>query len=239
MRTVVGQIRHLHHVRVSNVYLLDGGRGDRWLVDCGHWSERATLFLELRRAGLRPSDLTGVLLTHRHSDHAGNARFLQRYFGLKVYAHKRDADILAGRAPRARMTRNGGTYLAGVLAEFENRWPARVVCDRAVEDGDSVGSIEVHHVPGHTEGSVFYRHGGTNALLSGDMLLTAVPPLVIRKGMSLPYVTFSTDLSLAIESLRAFHRGVVDYEHLLPGHGRPLLGGAKRAAVEFLSRAAR
>ncbi len=236
MRTVVGQFRHLHHVRVSNVYLLDGGPGDRWLVDCGHWSERATLLLELRRAGVWPSDLSGVLLTHRHSDHAGNARFLQRYFGVKVYAHRDDADILAGRAPRARMTRKGGTYVAGILAEFENRWPARVVCDHALDDGESVGSLEVHHVPGHTEGSVFYRHGGTRALLSGDTLLTAKPPLVIRKGMSLPYITFSTDLRLAIESLRAFHRSGVDYEHLLPGHGRPLVGAAKRAALALLER---
>ncbi len=219
------------------MYLLDGGRGDRWLVDCGHWSERATLLWELRRAGVRPGDLTGVLLTHRHSDHAGNARFLQRFFGVKVYAHRRDADILAGRAPRRRMTRNGGTYMARFLAEFENRWPARLECDRALDDGETVGSIEVHHVPGHTEGSVFYRHGGTRALLSGDTLLTAVPPLVMRRGMSLPYVTFSTDLPQAIESLRAFHRSDIEYEHLLPGHGRPLVGGAKRVALEFLSRA--
>jgi glyoxylase-like metal-dependent hydrolase (beta-lactamase superfamily II) len=234
MRTVVGEFRHLHHVRVSNVYLLDGGRGDRWLVDSGHWSERATLLWELGRAGVWPGDLSGVLLTHRHSDHAGNARFLQRYFGAKVYAHKDDAGILAGRAPRERMTRKGGAYAARVIAEFENRWPARVVCDHELDDGESVGSLEVHHVPGHTEGSVFYRHGGTSALLSGDTLLTAVPPLVIRKGLSLPYITFSTDLPLAIESLRAFHRSGVDYEHLLPGHGRPLVGAAKRAALEFL-----
>lgn len=238
MRTVVGEFRHLHHVRVSNVYLLDGGRGDRWLVDCGHSSERATLLWELRRAAVRPSELAGVLLTHRHSDHAGNARFLQRHFGVKVYAHRDDADILGGRAPRARMSRGGGSYLAGVLAEIENRWPARVVCDHELEDGDSVGGLEVHHVPGHTEGSVFYRHVGTSTLLSGDTLLTAVPPLVLRRGMSLPYVTFSSDLSLAIESLRAFHRSGADYEHLLPGHGRPLVGDARRVALEFLSEGA-
>jgi len=236
MRTVVGEFRHLHHVRVSNVYLLDGGRGDRWLVDCGHWSERATLLWELGRAGVWPGDLSGVLLTHRHSDHAGNARFLQRYFGAKVYAHRDDADILAGRVPREWMTRKGGAHVARFLAEFENRWPARVVCDHALDGGESVGSLEVHHVPGHTEGSVFYRHGGTRALLSGDTLLTARPPLVIRKGLSLPYITFSTDLRLAIESLRAFHRSGVDYEHLLPGHGRPLVGAAKRAALALLER---
>jgi glyoxylase-like metal-dependent hydrolase (beta-lactamase superfamily II) len=233
MRRVVGTLRHLHHVRFSNVYLLDGGRGDRWLVDCGHWSERATLLVELRRAGLWPRDLTGVLLTHRHSDHAGNARFLQR-FGVKVYAHREDAEILGGEAPRARMSRNGGSYLAGVLAEIENRWPARVTCDGALDDGDAIGSLEVHHTPGHTEGSVFYRHAGTQALLTGDTLLTAIPPLVVRRGFSLPYVTFSIDLALAVESVHAFHRSGVDYEHLLPGHGRPVVGGARRAALEFL-----
>ena len=74
----------------------------------------------------------------------------------------------------------------------------------------------------------------TGALLTGDMLLTAIPPLVMKKGMSLAYVTFSTDLALAEESVRAFHRADVDYEHLLPGHGAPLVGGARRKAMEFL-----
>jgi glyoxylase-like metal-dependent hydrolase (beta-lactamase superfamily II) len=234
MRAVVGSLRHLHHVRFSNVYLLDGGRGDRWLVDCGHWSERATLLWELRRAGVRPSELAGVLLTHRHSDHAGNARFLQRRYGVKIHAHRRDADVLAGAAPRARLTRNGGTLMAGVLAEIENLWPARVTCDRVFDDGDTIGSLEVHHTPGHTEGSVFYRHGSTQALLTGDMLLTAKPPLVYRKGMSLAYVSFSSDLALAVESVQAFHRSGVEYEHLLPGHGKPIVGGARRVALEFL-----
>ena len=88
MKPVVEAIRHLSRLRVSNVFVLDGARGDRWLIDTGHWSERATLLWELRRAGLRPSDLTGVLLTHRHSDHAGNAAFLQRRYGIAIYAHR-------------------------------------------------------------------------------------------------------------------------------------------------------
>lgn len=236
MRRVVGTVRHLHHVRVSNVYLLDGGRGDRWLVDCGHWSERATLLWELQRAGVRPGELTGVLLTHRHSDHAGNARFLQRRYGVEVYAHRSDADVLAGRAPRGRLTRRGGAWVAGVLAEIENLFPARVTCDRALEDGDTVAGLEVHHTPGHTEGSVFYRHASTGALLTGDTLLTAIPPLVVRRGFALPYVSFTTDMKLAVDSVRAFHRSGVDYDHLLPGHGPPLVGDARRAALEFLER---
>ncbi|MBI2389543.1 MAG: hypothetical protein HYV09_08095 [Deltaproteobacteria bacterium] len=38
-------VRRLRGVRVSNVYLLDGGPGDRFLVDTGHWTERHALAL--------------------------------------------------------------------------------------------------------------------------------------------------------------------------------------------------
>lgn len=68
------------------------------------------------------------------------------------------------------------------------------------------------------------------------MLFTAIPPLVYRKGMSLAYVTFSSDLALAEQSVRAFHEAAIEYEHLLPGHGRPIIGGARHAVVDFLER---
>ena len=235
MRAIAG-VKHLRLVLVSNVYLLEGGAGDRFLVDTGHWSERATLLLELRRHGLSPSDLTGVLLTHRHSDHAGNARFLQRRFGVRIFAHRHDAEVLAGLAPREKLVRGEGSRLAGFIAEFENRWPARVAVDRALDDGDTIAGLEVHWIPGHTEGSVFYRHASTRSLLTGDSLLTAVPPLVVRRGFALPYVTFTKDLPQAIESVRAFHRRGIEYDNLLAGHGPPLVGGARRAALEFLEK---
>lgn len=230
-------IVHLREVRISNVFLLDGGRGDRFLVDTGHWSERATLLFALRRLGLRPSELTGVLLTHRHSDHAGNARWLRERHGVRVYAHRADAEILDGTRPVPFMERGEGSFLAGVLAQFENHWPARVPVDRALDDGDTVAGLEVHWVPGHTEGSVFYRHDRTRSLLSGDMLLTAIPPLVVRPGIALPYPTFTRDMQQAHASIRAFHQRAIDYDHLLPGHGKPLMNGARRRIVEHLGRA--
>lgn len=235
MARVVGTFDHLRRVLFSNVFLLDGGPGARWLVDTGHWSERASLLLALRRRGIGPSDLCGVLLTHLHSDHAGNARFLQRH-GVRIHAHVRDAEILA-RRERPRMVRGLGSRTAGFLAEFENRWPAHLTVDRALEEGEEVAGLEVHWVPGHTEGSVFYRHAPTRALLSGDSLLTAIPPLVLARGLALPYPTFSVDRAQAVESVRAFHAQGHAYDHLLPGHGLPLVGDARRAVLEFLARA--
>jgi glyoxylase-like metal-dependent hydrolase (beta-lactamase superfamily II) len=237
MRSVVAPIRHLHLLCISNVFVLDGGPGDVWLVDTGHAAERLTLLLELWRAGLRPSDLAGVLLTHRHSDHAGNAAFLQRRYGVRIYAHRADAEVLAERAPRPRLSRGEGDAIAGVFAEIENRFPAAsLVVDHALEEGDQVAGLEVHWVPGHTDGSVFYRHAPTRALLSGDTLLTAHPPLTLRKGLAMPYPSFTTDMALANESLRAFHEKTAPYDNLLAGHGPPLLGHARERVLAMLER---
>jgi len=239
MKPVVGSIRHLSRVLISNVFLLDGQRGDRWLVDTGHWSERATLLWELRRAGLRPGDLTGVLLTHRHSDHAGNAAFLQRRYGAKIYAHRADALVLEGAIARPRL--RPGAAAKGfekLFARIENLLPAAGLrVDGALEDGEMVAGLEVHAVPGHTDGSVFYRHAGTSTLLSGDMLLAAFPPLTLVQGMALPHPAYAKNLTQAYASLRSFHERGFPYDNLLAGHGRPILGGARATAMQLLERA--
>jgi glyoxylase-like metal-dependent hydrolase (beta-lactamase superfamily II) len=233
MPTLVAPFRRLAWLRISNVFLLDGGRGDRWLIDCGHVLERPTLLAELRRAGLGPSDLTGVLLTHRHSDHAGNARFLQRH-GVRIYAHRADAEVLAGRAPRPALPTTGRDAMADVFSRIENLFPARVVVDGALEAGDTIAGLEVHAAPGHTEGSVLFRHAPTRVLLTGDALLTAIPPLTLRAGLNTPYPLYSMDLPRAHEALRAFHRTGLPYEHLLAGHGPPLVGDARARVLEAL-----
>ena len=238
MKPVVGSIRHLSRILISNVFLLEGHRGDRWLVDTGHWSERATLLWELRRAGLGPGDLTGVLLTHRHSDHAGNAAFLQRRYGAKIYAHREDALVLEGAVARP-MLRPGPTARSfeRLFARIENLLPAAGLrVDRALEGGELVAGLEVHAVPGHTDGSVFYRHEGTATLLSGDMLLAAFPPLTLVQGMALPHPAYAKNLTQAYASLRSFHERGFHYDNLLAGHGRPILGGARATAMQLLAR---
>src|SRR4051812_41881893 len=88
---------HLASAGFSNVWLQKDAQGHAFLVDTGHAIERLVLLRSLWKAGIRGrGDLTAVLLTHRHSDHAGNAAWLRKLFGARVYCHKNDAAILMG-----------------------------------------------------------------------------------------------------------------------------------------------
>lgn len=233
-KRAVGPLFRLRGLVVSNVWVLDGGSGDRWIIDTGHRAERLVILAGLRRTGFSPRDFTGILLTHRHSDHAGNAEFLRRAFGLRVFAHRADAEVLAGRAPAPRLRAKTRDPIARAFTIVENATRTRVPIDRALDDGDRVGSLEVHHAPGHTPGSVLYRHASTSSLLSGDALLAAVPPLTIRQGMCLPHPDFADDIDGALDSLRRLHTRGVEYENLLSGHGKPIMGGARSAAEQLL-----
>src|SRR4051794_23294953 len=88
----------LARTKTANVWLHQTPAGEKILIDTGHSVERLLLLADLWQAGVRmKGDLTGILLTHRHSDHAGNAAFLRSHFGARVYCHPADGDILTGK----------------------------------------------------------------------------------------------------------------------------------------------
>jgi phosphoribosyl 1,2-cyclic phosphodiesterase len=67
----------------GNAYLIRA-EGTTVLVECGISIGRITRFL--RRLGISPHDLTGVLLTHDHSDHTRSARQLSDTYQVPVFA---------------------------------------------------------------------------------------------------------------------------------------------------------
>ncbi|MGC4116347.1 MAG: MBL fold metallo-hydrolase [Myxococcales bacterium] len=223
----------LEALRISNVWLYDAGAEGRWLIDCGHVVERRLILRALTRRGLAPAALAGILLTHRHSDHAGNAAWFQARFGLAVYAHRADAQILDGSVPRPPMPFGRDELLASLLTLFENRLPARVPVVRRLDEGQRIAGLEVFHAPGHTEGSVFLWHAPSATLVSGDTLLNAIPPVAQREGLALPHPTFATDWAQACASLASMQRKGLPYRTVLCGHG-PALTEAARERVEAL-----
>ncbi len=68
-------------------YLIRPASGDAVvLIESGPGSTRASLQASLAKEGLSPRDVTHVLLTHIHLDHAGAAGWLARE-GAQIYVH--------------------------------------------------------------------------------------------------------------------------------------------------------
>jgi glyoxylase-like metal-dependent hydrolase (beta-lactamase superfamily II) len=104
--------------------------------------------------------LAAVLLTHGHFDHFRGLRLLAKERTFPVYIHEKDAENFSDRSLNGAMYFNGSFSL-----------PPSVEV-RSVHDGDvlTFGNLtfSVLHTPGHSPGSVCYRHG--KMLFSGDTL---------------------------------------------------------------------
>jgi glyoxylase-like metal-dependent hydrolase (beta-lactamase superfamily II) len=158
MKKVTASVRLAASVRIANVWLLhDGIR--TFLVDTTHPVERLTLRWSLWRAGIRSrGDLSGVLLTHRHSDHAGNARWLRDTFDAPVFCHRDDAPFLAGQAQPPALAPSARMIHERILTRVEDRFPSRCPIDDVWDDGEWKHGLYAVAVPGHTEGSSMLYH---------------------------------------------------------------------------------
>ncbi|MGI5971014.1 MAG: MBL fold metallo-hydrolase [Oscillospiraceae bacterium] len=83
----------------GNCSLLSDG-GTHILIDAGISLRRIKSALSERCLEL--SDLSGVLITHEHSDHIAGLRMLQKYYGIPVYASRGTGGALLSMLPEIR-----------------------------------------------------------------------------------------------------------------------------------------
>jgi len=204
---------------VSNVWLLEH-EGRRLLIDSGHPMERLALRFHLWRAGIRrKGDLDAVILTHRHSDHAGNAAWLRSTFGCEVACHVADAGELSGARPFAPMARWPSWPIDYLLCRIEDRFPARSAVDDVFPDGAWRFGLRVVHVPGHTSGSVMLHHEPTGTLFTGDAVLAGIPPLRWFERPTLAKAVYSSDVARCHMLTRSFLADLPPTRTLCSGHG--------------------
>lgn len=236
MQRIRGDLGLARGMIVSNVWLLEH-RGRRLLIDTGHPLERLALRLHLWRAGIRRrGDLQAVILTHRHSDHAGNAAWLRRTFGCAVACHAADADVLTGAQPPARMARWPSPPVDWLLCRIEDRFPARSPVDEAFQDGAWEHGLRVVHVPGHTAGSVMLHHEPTATLFSGDALLSGIPPLRWLERPSLAKPVYSSDVARCHAATRAFLAELPPTRTVCAGHGPAITRGVEEKLLRLARR---
>lgn len=124
--------------------------GGAALVECGPGSTIQALEKELNRHGFTPADVTDVLVTHIHLDHAGASGWMARQ-GARVHVHHRGLPHLAD--PSRLLASAGRIYGDQMDALWGEMLPVPEDRLHALSDGDTVrfGGFSVRCVdtPGH------------------------------------------------------------------------------------------
>ena len=205
---------------IANAWLVNAQDGCRVLIDTGHRTERALLVAGLARLGVRqPGDLDAVFLTHRHSDHAGNAAYLRERFGCAVVCHVADRPPLEGGEPAPRLAGRGAPLLHDLLCRVEDAFPASTRVDRTFRDGDVDLGFDIIHVGGHTEGSVLLYHRESESLFTGDALLAGLPVQGLLVRPRFAYRAYSIDAAECRANTRRYLRDRPRVGRLCAGHG--------------------
>jgi len=238
----------IHGIPAVNGYVI-ADAGAATLVDCGIWTGeaagRGTRALEdgLAGCGFALSQVSRLVITHAHIDHFGIAGEVAERTGADVWMHELTSlDITKYRDPEAAVDRrqqmlaDHGMY-GGELDEASSGlrdWmpvmPSIAEPTTRLRGGESFTADgrtwEVIHTPGHSPGHVCLWSADGRILLSGDHLLPAIAsPVTFERG-------FEPDpMGSYLDSLRRV--AALDPALVLPGHGEPFPGGARRAdAVE-------
>lgn len=127
------------------VYLVEAEKP--LLVDGGTGKATERILTNIKRAGVEPSCIECLVLTHCHIDHSGGVAGLKEKLGLSVICHKKCADIIAkGDDPRT-AAKWYGLKLPPIKAD--------VAFEGEKYDID-LGNTTLHclHIPGHSPDSI-------------------------------------------------------------------------------------
>jgi glyoxylase-like metal-dependent hydrolase (beta-lactamase superfamily II) len=207
-----------------NSYLFTNGDGSLTLVDAGLKNAPKKLLAALAGLGRAPEDVTRILLTHAHSDHAGGLAAAKAATGARVAAHDRDAVyLLEGRPPSTDKSRWQGRLFGRLpLRGFPKVELADSFMDGAVLDA----GIRVIHTPGHSPGHCSFLHEPSGVLITGDAIFNV-------RGLRYSPKTLCTDVRLSRESAQVL--GELDYETAAFTHGTHVSQGARAAVRAFLA----
>ncbi|PWU51596.1 MBL fold metallo-hydrolase [Micromonospora globispora] len=210
-----------------NSYAFVDDDGAVTLVDCGLKRAPARIVRGLAAIGKAPADVTRIVLTHAHRDHAGGAAELARRTGAPVAAHRADVPYAeSGRVPPQDRAGTAGRLLARL---GDGRFPAFEVA-QPLADGDVLpvgGGLRVVHTPGHSPGHVSLLHEPTRVLITGDALFNVA-------GVRWPVKSFCTDFRMTQRTAHVL--GELDYDVAAFTHGPEITDRAREQVRAFLSR---
>lgn len=162
-------------------------------------------------------EVTSIINTHLHIDHAIGAAFAKNKYKVPLFGHK-DDEFLA-----SRLRQQAEAF--GINAEVED-----MSIDTYLEPGDKIkvggGELEVIHVPGHSPGSIalYDKEGGF--VITGDALFEGSVGRADLPGGNGEQL---------IKSIKDNLLPLPDSTVVYPGHGPSTTIGRERAANPFLA----
>lgn len=219
----------------SLAYLVEDDRGGVLVLDPGSPGSEAlgAVLAAVEATGRHAADVSAIVLTHLHADHAGGAAALRDATGAPVLMHQREAEALAA-------IRRGlpAPDLEGWGVPPERRAELAAVAsapaapdlsrpDGVLADGDLLDvpgrRLRVLWTPGHTPGSLCLHDEEAGLVFTGD---TVLPTVNSGLGLGGPSATNPiADYLASLERLAALG-GLA-----LPGHEHPFSDLADRCAA--------
>jgi len=154
-----------------NVHLVTAG-DNTFLVEAGDRSSFEKIVSEIRAAGVEPSSLRAVVVTHGHADHFGGAKSFQDEFNVPVIGGRGDLALFhSGRSGKICPTSSFVRIFLDERSKARTAPPFTpdILISETTSTKDLLGfDGEIVPLPGHTEGSIVINLG--EAALVGDLL---------------------------------------------------------------------
>lgn len=212
-----------------NGFILRDDDGQVTLVDMGLKSHGPKVIAALAAIGSGPSDVTRLMLTHAHPDHAGGAAHVQRETGTSFGIHEDDAEFArSGFSPPRDDTLRIGALANRLMGGKQAFEPIEV--GETFVDGQIVpvaGGLEVIHTPGHSPGHAAYLHRDSGVLITGDSIFNV-------RGLRWPVKAFCTNFVMTTQT--AERLTTLDYTTAAFTHGAELRDNPRAAIGDFLAR---
>ena len=209
-----------------NGFMLRDDDGQVTLIDMGIASSGAKVIAALRAIGSGPADVTRLMVTHCHPDHAGGAAHVSRETGRPVDVHTGDAEFLrTGTQP----TSDSSYRLGRLMRRLPDPKQERVTVGEELTDGQVVpfaGGIRVVHTPGHSPGHASFLHEDSGVLITGDAIFNVL-------GRRWPMKFLCHDVAMTRKT--AHRLAELDYSTAAFTHGPEIRGNGREAIRRFLS----